>query len=1034
MKNIISWFAENHVAANLLMVFLLAAGLYSIFNIKVEIFPDITLNAVQISVEYRGASPEEIERAIIRPIEERIMGLSGIERVYSKATEGRGQITVEATRGWDINKLYDDIKVEIDGLTTLPKEAERPIVRRVSRLFPVISIAVYGDVSEKILKKWAEQIKTELLTLPEVTEVSYFAVRPEEIHIEVPEKNLRKYNLSLSEIAQKINQESIDLPAGRIIEKSREILLRAEGKRYYGEEFLNIPIVTGPEGAEITLGQIAQIKDSFRDLNEISAYFQDKRAVVVQVFRLGNQNVLTISKAVNKYFQSLKDRLPDGIHVKLFEDSSQILKARLFLLVKNLSMGMILVFVVLGLFLHPKLAFWIMLGIPIAFATALGLIPHFGVSINMVSLFAFILVLGIVVDDAIVVGENVFHLRQKGLPPLEAAIKGTIEVSGPVIFSVLTTMAAFAPLLFASGVMGKFIFVIPVVVIAVLFGSLVESLFVLPAHLAATKGNISPEGINFVARALQRFIYGPYKRALVFCLRWRYLTLAAAMALLIVVFSLWLGGRIKFTFFPKVEGDDMNCYITMPAGTPANVSLAIAKEIEKKGLEVVKEYEKKYGKHLLKYSMIMIGVHQVRHGPKAGKPDIGSNLAQVTLQLVPEEERPGISSAQLIREWRKKVGEVPGVEGLLFQSELFGLGKAVDLAVSLKDEKDLLRVITEIKNELKKIPGVHDVEDSFLPGKEEIKLVLKPGAETLGITLESVARQVRHAFYGAEALRVQRGEDEVQVLVRYPAEERTTIASLENMRLHLPDGREIPLLEVVNLKWGHSYVSLDRLDGRRVIHVLAEVDEKIASASEIRRYLATQFLPKLKEQYPDLIYSFEGEGRRQQESMKDVMRAFLFAQLIIYSLLAIPLRSYTQPLIIMFAVPFGIIGAFLGHKLMGYHLNILSFFGIVGLSGVVVNDSLILTDIINRLRDKAKNMMEAVVEGACRRFRPILLTTITTFAGLTPMILEKSLQARVLIPMAISLGFGVLFATFITLIIIPCAYLVLEDIKKVFKS
>ncbi|OAG27793.1 efflux RND transporter permease subunit [Thermodesulfatator autotrophicus] len=1030
MKKLIAWFAENHVAANLLMLFLLAAGLYSAFNIKVEVFPDITLDAVQISVEYRGAAPEEVEEGIIRPIEERIMGLPGVERIYSQAIEGRAQITVEATKGWDINKLYDDIKVEVDGLTTLPEEAERPIVRRVSRLFPVISIAVYGDVSEKTLKRWAEQIKEELLTLPEVTEVSYFAIRPEEIHVEVSPEVLQKYKLSLGEIAQRIREESVDLPAGRISEKDDEILLRAKGKRYYGEEFLNIPVVTDFQGTSITLGQISQVKDSFRDLVDFFAYFKDKRAVVVQVFRLGDQNVLEISKAVNQYFEALRERIPEGIKVELFEDTSQVLKARLFLLLKNLSLGMVLVLLVLGFFLHPRLAFWIMLGIPISFATALWLLPYFGVSINMVSLFAFILVLGIVVDDAIVVGENVFHLRQKGLPPLEAAIKGTIEVSTPVLFSVLTTMAAFWPLLYGSGVMGKFIFVIPVVVILVLLGSLIESFFVLPAHLAATKGNISPEGVSFLARGLERLVNGPYRRSLAFALRWRYLTLSLSIALLVVVISLWLGGRIKFTFFPRVEGDDVNCYITMPAGTPAQVSLAVAREIEKKGLAVIKEYEKKYGKSLLEYSMIMVGVHQIRHGPRAGTPSVGSHLAQVTLELIPGEERPGISSAEIVREWRKRVGEIPGAEGILFQSELFGLGKPIDIAVSLKDEESLLEVVEIIKKELRNIPGVHDIEDSFLPGKDEIKIVLKPGAEALGLTLEEVARQVRQAFYGAEALRVQRGEDEVQVLVRYTAKERSMVASLEKMRLHLPDGREIPLLEVADLKRGYGYVSLDRLDGRRVIHVLAEVDEKVASASEIREFLATQFLPELKARYPDLVYSFEGEGRRQQESMRDVIKAFLFAQLVIYALLAIPLRSYAQPLIIMFAVPFGIIGAFLGHKLMGYHLNILSFFGIVGLSGVVVNDSLILTDMINRLKTKTRSPMEAVIEGACRRFRPILLTTVTTFAGLTPMILEKSLQARVLIPMAISLGFGVLFATFITLIIVPCAYLVLDDIKK----
>ena len=1029
MKGLIAWFAENHVAANLLMFFLLAAGIISAFHLKVEIFPEVALDQVEVRVEYRGASPDEVEDSVIRPIEERIAGLPGIERIYSVASEGLGTVTVEVMKGWDVNKLYDDIKVEVDGITTLPEEAERPIVRRVARRYPVINIALYGDVSEATLKYWAERIKEELQTLPEVTEVAYFALRPAEIHVEVSEETLRKYGLSLFDIAREIKAQSFDLPAGRILSPSEEILLRVQGKKYYAREYGEIPLISSPEGNEIRLREIARVKDGFRDVIDLFAYFNGKRAAVIEVFRLGDQNVLTISRAVNDYFPTLKARLPEGLNLVLFEDTSQILKARLFLLLKNMGLGMILVLLMLGFFLNPKLSFWIMLGIPISFAVALSLLPYFDVSINMVSLFAFILVLGIVVDDAIVIGENVFRLREQGKAPLEAAIKGTIEVYQPVVFSVLTTVAAFWPLLYGKGVLGKFIRVIPIVVILVLLGSLIEALLVLPAHLAATKGRVRPGGASFIARGLKRFVAGPYRRALKLLLTWRYATLAGALVILIFTLSLWLGGRIKFTFFPRVESDDINCYLTMPAGTPVAQTLAVARQIQEKGLQVVREYEEKYHRPLLEYSMVMIGIHQARHGPKAGSPSLGSHLAQVTIELVPGEKRPGVSAREIVRKWRKKVGEIPGAEGVLFQSELFGLGKPVEVALSLKDEEALLSAVEALKAELSRFPGVHDIEDSFIPGKDEFKLRLKPGAKSLGVTLEDVARAVRHAFYGAEALRVQRGEDEVQVLVRYPEEERRSLWDLENLRLHLPDGREIPLLQVAELKMGRSYVTLERLDCRRVIRVSAEVDEKLTNAAELRAYLKNQFLPALKQQYPGLVYSLEGEGRRHQEAMEDVVKGFLVAQLAIYALLAVPLRSYLQPLIIMFAVPFGIIGAFLGHKLMGFHLNILSFFGIVGLSGVVVNDSLILIDLVNRLRGQGKEAFSAVVEAAERRFRPIILTTLTTFVGLMPMIFEKSLQARVLIPMAISLGFGVLFATLITLVIIPCLYLALEDLR-----
>ena len=1029
MKGLIAWFAENHVAANLLMFFLLAAGLITAFHLKVEIFPEVTLDQVEVRVEYRGASPDEVEDSVIRPIEERIAGLPGIERIYSLAQEGLGVINVEVMKGWDVNQLYDDIKVEVDGLTTLPEEAERPIVRRVARRYPVINIALYGDVSEATLKYWAERLKEELLSLPEVTEVAYFALRPAEIHVEVSEETLRKYGLSLFDIARLINQESLDLPSGRILSPSREILLRVQGKRYYGYEYAEIPIIASPSGQEIKLREIAVVKDEFRDIVDLFAFFNGKRAAVIEVFRLGNQNVLTISKAVKRYLPALKAQLPEGLKLVVFEDNSQILKARLFLLLKNMGLGMLLVLILLGFFLNPKLSFWIMLGIPTSFATALFLLPHFDVSINMVSLFAFILVLGIVVDDAIVIGENVFRLREEGEPPLKAAIRGTLEVYKPVVFSVLTTVAAFWPLLYGKGVLGKFIRVIPIVVILVLLGSLIEALFVLPAHLASTKGQIKPEGASFVARGIKRLVAGPYQRTLTTLLSWRYATLAAAVVILLFTLSLWLGGRIKFTFFPRVESDDINCYLTMPAGTPTAQTLALARTIEEKGLQVVREYERKYHRPLLEYSMIMLGVHQARHGPKAGSPSLGSHLAQVTIELVPGERRPGISTKEIVRKWRKAVGDIPGAEGILFQSELFGLGKPIEVALSLKDETKLLAAVEELKRELRRFPGVHDIEDSFIPGKDEIKLRLKDGARSLGITLEDLARTVRNAFYGAEALRVQRGEDEVQVLVRYPERERRSVWDLENLRLHLPDGREIPFLAVAEVRWGHSYVTLERLDCRRVIRVSAEVDEKVTNAAELRAYLKQEFLPRLKHKYLGLVYSLEGEGRRHQEAMEDVVRGFLIAQLAIYALLAIPLRSYLQPFIIMFAVPFGIIGAFLGHKIMGFHLNILSFFGIVGLSGVVVNDSLILIDLVERLRKEGLSPFQAVVEAAQRRFRPIVLTTLTTFVGLMPMIFEKSLQARVLIPMAISLGFGVLFATFITLVIIPCLYLVLEDIK-----
>ena len=1031
MRGIFSWFVKNHVAANLLMVFIFVSGLLTALTIVVETFPDVSPEEIEISLEYRGASPAEVEDSLIKPIEERVAGLAGIKRIRSVAQEGRGRIVIEVLRGWDARKLYDDVKVEVDSLTTLPEEAERPIVRKRLRRYPVITLALYGKAPEKTLKYWGERVKDELLALPGITEVELFGTRPEEIHVEIPEETLRAYGLNLDEVARVIRETSFDLPAGRIKDPSREILLRIQGKRYRGEDYRTFPILVGPEGREVRLGDLATIKDSLRDVVDLWVFFEGERAVIIQVFRIGSQNAIKIAGAVRDHLEEINRELPEGLVAEVAVDMSRILKARLHLLLKNLSLGMILVLLMLGLFLSPGLSFWIMLGIPISFSFGLFLLPHLGVTINMISLFAFILVLGIVVDDAIVIGESIHRHRERGLAPEEAAIEGTMRVFVPVVFSVLTTMAAFLPLLLGTGMMGKFIRVIPLVVIAVLAGSLLEALLVLPAHLSR-RGTSFLHRPGPLAAPVRNFVRGPYRRLLTWTLNWRYVTFSFWLLVLLVVLSLFFGGRIKYTFFPRVEGDDVVCRLTMPPGTPIEETLSVARQIEAAGRRAVKRLEEE--KHwsgkgsLLRYSLLYTGFHQQRHGHKAGLLQQGSHLAQITLELVPGQDRPGISSQELVRLWREETGPVPGAESVVFQSQLFGLGKPVEVALSHRREAELLKAVEELKAHLRSFPGVHDLEDSYVPGKDELRFRLKPGARQLGITLLDLARAVRGAFYGVEAIRFQRGEDEVQVLVRYPEDERRSLFYLQNMRLILADGRQIPLSEVAEIDRSRSYVQLDRLDRRRVIYVQAEIDEKVTNAKELRDHLLQDYLPRLKREHPGLIYSLEGEGKEEAESTLEVIRGLLLALLLIYVLLAVPLKSYLQPLIIMVAIPFGIVGAFLGHIIMGYNLSILSMFGIVGLSGVVVNDALVLLDRIRWYRQKGEEALAAVVKASSDRFRPVVLTTLTTFAGLMPMIFEKSIQARVLIPMAISLGFGVLVATAITLVLVPCCYLILNDL------
>ncbi len=1029
MKSLISWFAENHVASNLLMIFVIVSGILTLFTIRVELFPEVTTDKIVVDVEYRGASPQEIEDSIIKPIEERIASLSGIDRIISTARKGKGTVLVEVMEGWNVQELLEDIKTEVDSIATLPKEAERPIIKRIVIKREVVDLALYGDVDRKTLKYWAERVKDYILSLPGITEVDYFGVFPREIHIEIPEKNLRKYGESLSSIARIIRSESMDLPAGRIKNPHEEYLVRVKGKRYYGEEYETIRLFGERRGGAVYLRDIASVKEELRDIIDYAVFYKGHPAVVVEVFRVGNQNVLEISKKVRKHLPYIRSFLPPSIKLEIMRDRTDILWARIKLLLKNMTYGMILVIIALSLFLHLNLAFWVVWGIPTAFSLAIWLMPYFGLSINMISLFAFILVLGIVVDDAIVIGENIFKYREMGEPRRQAAVKGTFEVATPVISSVLTTIAAFWPLLYGVGSMGKFIRVIPSVVILVLTGSLLEALFVLPSHLMWI--NI-PKKKPVLSERLERFVNKIYKPFIEKAINVKWITLSFLTSGLIVVFSLWIGGRIKFTFFPKVEGNRMVCTLKMPAGTPIEETIKVAKLIEEKGVNAVKEVERKRGLNLLEYSLISAGATLPGHTP-GSTISVGSHLASIEIRIVDAEKRPGVTTSRLISMWRKAVGSIPGVDSISFTGEIFSFGKAINIALSHPQEDILLEAVEELKKKLSSIKGIYDVEDSHIEGKEELRFRLKKGAKSLGVSLYDIARAVRSSFYGAEALRFQRGEDEISVLVRLPKEERENLEVLKRIRVRLKNGKGIPLLDVAVPYFSTGYVTLERLNRKRVIYVSADVDEGQITGSEARIMLKKRILPRLSKEYPGLTYSFEGEGREEARTMRALKKEFLLALILIYILIAVPLRSFSQPFIIMLAIPFGIVGAFLGHILLGYQLSILSLFGIVGLSGVVVNDAIILVDAINNLR-KDKSTKEAVVEACLRRFRPVMLTTITTFFGLFPMVMEKSIQARFLIPMAISLAFGILFATVITLVFVPIGYMVLEDLKSALKS
>ncbi|MBN2515696.1 MAG: efflux RND transporter permease subunit [Deltaproteobacteria bacterium] len=1034
MKGAIAWFAENHVAANLLMLFLIFAGVLTLTTIKLEVFPETSLDRISITTEYPGASPAEVEEAVIRRIEERLAGLAGIKRIDSTAREGLGTITIEVIKGWDVKSLLDEVKAEVDRITTLPDEAEKPVVREVTARVQVINIAVYGDAQESTIKYLTEKIKDDITNLPGVTLADIFGIRSGEVHIEISEKTLRRHDLTLGQVADTVRRASLDLPAGSVKTEGGEILIRTKGRRYYADEFADIAVITRADGSKVTLEQIASVSDGYENV-DLFARFQGKPASVIQVYRVADQNALTVAKTVKGYIAAIKPQLPAGVDIEFFADMSDILRSRVELLLRNMTIGLVLVILILGTFLSIRLSFWVTLGIPISFLTGLAILPHFDVTINMISLFAFIMVLGIVVDDAIIIGENIFQEQERGLPPLEAAKTGAIEVGLPVIFSVLTTMVAFAPLMMGGGMMGKLLRNIPLVVIVVLFASLVESLFILPAHLSRSKqsrlihnGKMKEKR---TARWLKEFISGPYARAISFCTRWRYATVALGIALLLVIAGMLQGGIIKFTFFPKVESDTLECSLTMPAGTPVERTIEVVRHLEEAARKTLEDADKKAPKgapKLFQHSVALIGT-QIGddHG---GMSTPGGHLAHIWIQVLKGEERKA-STATLAVQWRNAVGTIPDVDSMTFKSILHSAGKSVEVHLSLEDYDNLLAAADDLKEELKRYPGVYDVSDSFLPGKKEMQLKLKPAARSLGVTLNDLAQQVRHAFYGAEALRMQRGKDEVKVLVRYPEDERKSLGYVEEMRIRTPDGSEVPFSLLADVTMKQGYVSIERTQRNRVIKVYADVDETVTNANEVRNTLEKGFLQDLKFRYPGLRYSIEGEGKEQKESLDDVRLGFIFALFCIYALLAVPFRSFTQPLVVMAAIPFGIVGAVLGHLIMGLNITILSLFGVVGLAGVVVNDSLVLIHATNRLRREGASPQEAVTQAGGLRFRAIILTSLTTFGGLMPMILERSLQAKFLIPMAVSLGYGVLFATVITLLLIPCLYLILEDIHNV---
>ena len=1051
MNSGIAWLARNPVAANLLMVMLVVSGLLATLTVRQEVFPEIALNQISIHVQYPGAAPEDVEQGVVIRIEEAIQSIDGIRRIRSTAAESSASVVVQLESGIDSGRMVAEVQNKIDAISTFPVNTEQPIIRNVIARNQVVDVVVSGDTDVRVLKTLAERVVDELVALPEISQTAIVGAPPAELAIEVSEAALRRYSLTFDDVVSAVRRSSLNLPGGSVHTDRGEILLRIMGQAYWSADYEDLVLWTRADGSRLRIGDVATVVDGFAETDQ-RARFDGEPAVLISVFRTGDQNALDVSAAVKCYVENKQTGLPEGIALTVWRDEAEVLNDRLSLMLGNAASGFALVFVLLVLFLDLRLACWVGLGIPIAFLGAVATMPALGASINIISIFAFVLVLGIVVDDAIVVGENIHRYQERGDGDLRGAVEGAREIAKPVIFAVLTTVVAFIPMLNVPGIMGQSFGAIPLIVIPCLLFSLIESLGILPAHLAHGRPrgppNVWHRFQRRFANGLKWFVQAYYRPLLDVALRWRYATAASFLSLLLLTTGLLLSGRTTFHFFPSIEPNYITVSLTMPQGTPVAVTSAALAQIEEGAARVRERLVQDLGKNYFRHVSTTVGDQPVRSrggGPIGPLHDVAaSHVGEITVELAPAETRE-YTAEQLSAMWRDATPAIPGAVDVSFNMSVLNVGDDINVELAGPDLDQLRAAAAAVKSRLAEYVGVYDIADSFHAGKEEIRLRIRARAETLGLSLQDLGRQVRQAFYGDEAQRIQRGRDDVRVMVRYQRQERQSLGTLENMRIRTPAGGQVPLREVASVEPGRGYAAITRVDRHRAVNVTATVDPAISSAGPVVADLAARVLPEVLAHHPGIVYSFQGAQAEQADAVDSLQQGFLLAMLLIYSLLAIPLRSYVQPLIIMAAIPFGFVGAIWGHIAMGIDVTMVSMFGLVALAGVVVNDSLVMVDCINNAtaaragasaarphdpEHRSSRLQCAIHEAGGLRFRPILLTSLTTFVGLAPLMFDRSMQAMFLVPMAVSLAFGVLFATLITLILVPIAYLILDDIRQ----
>ncbi|MCM2679310.1 efflux RND transporter permease subunit [Echinimonas agarilytica] len=1026
-KGLIAWFAYNPVAANLLMLLIIIAGLMSLSSIRKQVFPNIEFNIISVRVLYPGAAPLEVEEGINAKIEESLSDINGIKKVTSIAYEGLGTVDVEVQDDFSVQEVLDEVKVNVDAIISFPENAEKPIISRVKPTSQVLWLSINGAIDEASMKAITHEVRDEVANLPTVSSAKIFGARDDEVAIEVSESQLQKYGVTFNEVVSAVRRSSIDLPGGSIKSDAGSLLLRTKGQAYTGADFEKIILRTRPDGTRLYVGDVASINDGFvEELNY--SHFDRNPSIAIQISAVGNQSVLEIAADVKAYAKEKQASLPEGVILSEWADNSFYLQDRLDLMTRNMIYGGLLVFLVLSLFLRLSLAFWVMLGLPICFLGTFIVMPTppIDVSINMISLFGFILVLGIVVDDAIIIGESSWAEAEKKGHTLENIIRGAKKVAMPATFGVLTTIAAFWPMLMVPGPFGVIWKTIGIVVIVCLVFSLIESKLILPAHLRHMKvKKIDSSSRNpfyrlqaFFAKGMSLFIANQYQPALLVCLKYRYVTLSSFIGMLILSVALLGSGKVRWEFFPNIPSDFIMVSVDMIEGSADTATIRALETIENSLYEMDQELFEEHGYRVVKHSNTWME---------------GSLSGRMVVELLKNENRD-VDGFEIVNFWREATPEIAGVRVLDFQGSTNpGVGADLGFQLTGKNMQSLQAASAELKAKLVSYGGVYNVKDSYSGGAQEITLSIKPEAEALGLSLFDLAQQVRFGFYGAEAQRIQRGDEEVKVMVRYTKRERSSIGYLENMRVRTESGKEVPFSSVATFEISDGYSSITRINGSRAIDVTAAVDKAVAESDKIRADIEDNFIQELLARYPDVSYALEGASLEEQKALVSLAKAFGVALIVIFGLIAIPLKSYSQPLIVMSVIPFGMIGAIVGHWILGLSVSVLSLCGIVALAGVVVNDSLILVDFVNRARNEGVRIYDAAVSAGGQRFRAIVLTSLTTFFGLAPIVLEKSLQAQIVIPMAVSLAFGILFATVITLFMVPCLYLILDDFKTQFR-